>query len=104
MILQFTSFQKLCFVSTSCHFSAMYSAYRTLWCNANCNVHRYFQIPLICTTDLLSCFSSKAIKNLYAQVGMDHQSMVEVVIVLVFSDGSGTGYPRISPKNWFKAS
>ena len=56
------------------------SAYRTLWCNANYNLHRYFQIPLICctTTDLLSCFSSKAIKNLYAQVGMDHQSTVEV--------------------------
>ena len=46
------------------------------------HILRYFQIPLICTTtDLLSCFSSKAIKNLYAQVGMDHQSTVEGVVI-----------------------
>ena len=78
-------------------FSEDTSAYRTLWCNANYNLHRYFQIPLICctTTDLLSCFSSKAIKNLYAQVGMDHQSTVEV-----FSDVWSTRmeYPETAQK------
>ena len=55
--------------------------------------HSYVQIHFT-TTDLLSCFSSKAIKNLYAQVGMDHQSTVEGV---VFSDESST---RKQPKKW----
>ena len=43
--------------------------------------HSYVQIHFTTTTDLLSCFSSKAIKNLYAQVGMDHQSTVEGVVI-----------------------
>ena len=55
--------------------------------------HSYVQIHFT-TTDLLSCFSSKAIKNLYAQVGMDHQSTVEGV---VFSDESST--PKQTDKN-----
>ena len=56
--------------------------------------HSYVHIHFTTTTDLLSCFSSKAIKNLYAQVGMDHQSTVEGV---VFSDESST---RKNSKKW----
>ena len=68
--------------STSCYFSAM-SAYRTLWCNANCNVgiskfHSYVLLTY------LVAFHPRPLKICMLKlVWMDHQSMVEVVEAVV---------------------